>query len=215
MKRSEMSSSMPRQPFTVALNADVSINVVPNTISINSTDFNELDGILEAASDTPNRYRAGTNILRKQCCFLLPHVSGTYNFGQPQDSIRREYEEMPNAVKMALDIVRRDNKQFDYPVIQANMYRHGGVGISPHADNEPFMNPDAPIYSFTFMECPEATPRPFSVYTMDERRILDIPLYHGDMLVMRGKMQTMFLHGIERDRPNKYKKRINLTVRAI
>ena len=103
-----------------------------------------------------------------------------------------------------------DDPFADYALVQANLYAHGGVGLSPHADDEPFLTAGAPIYSFSL-----GATRPFSIYTTDDDKVLDVPLAHGDLLMMTGDMQTEFKHGIEKDRPAKYGPRINLTVRSV
>lgn len=205
-------------PTTIQLSPTSSVGVYRNTLPISREEFDELRAVMEAAAPTPNPYRPSTNILRKQAVFAHASVVGDYTFGQVQDTIRGTLESMPMAVQRAFEASRwcqQENKDSNYAIAQCNLYENGRVGISPHADDESFLAPNCPIYSYTFQERPDESPRPFSIYTLDEKKILDIPLFHGDMLVMSGNMQQEFKHGIEKDRPSKYGKRINLTVRSV
>ena len=52
------------------------------------------------------------------------------------------------------------------------------------------------------------------MYTLDDAKVVDLPLGHGDVLVMSGNVQGEFKHGVAKERANKFGPRINLTLRA-
>lgn len=216
-KRAEPSAPLDRAHMVLQISPQSTVGVYPRALPVSREEFDELLAVLQGVAPTPNPHRPSTHILRKQCAFVLPDVVGEYHFGQTQDTLRMELDAMPNAVRRAFEIVRQCQADFPdrrYALAQANYYENGKVGVSPHADDEPFLNPTAPIYSFTFLEDEGATPRPFSIYK-DGAKVLDVPLFHGDMLTMSGATQSEFTHGIEKDRPAKYGKRLNLTVRCV
>ena len=151
---------------------------------------------------------------RKQCTFIEPGAKH-YEFGQYNQHFCSDSLKWPAAVLKALQHARAASETPSlYNGVHVNLYTDGGVGVEPHSDKEDSMVQGKEIYSYTLLEDPSC-PRPFSVYNRDKTKILDVALGHGDMLVMRGLMQQLYLHGVEKVRPyTAYKSRINLTVRA-
>jgi alkylated DNA repair dioxygenase AlkB len=193
-----------------------------NAIDFSSDEFHTMYEFMEHDVDpSPNPRNPSTFLKRKQCTFVTPGTSG-YEFGQENQTFRMEVDTWPLAVRRALDKAKQLSNDFfgdtcgTYNGVHANLYRDGSVGVNPHADKEISMLAGAPIFSFTLLSDP-ALPRPFSIYTQKNEKLYDISLGHGDILVMYGKMQQEFKHGIEAAKPPKmYKslRRINMTVRA-
>ena len=179
-------------------------------VPCSSESFDAMKTFMQKVRPTPNPYRPSTNILRRQCAFLLDTAPvSSYKFGQDQDSFRVS-SDVPSLITDVLSFSKGEG--YEYDLVQANYYEHGGVGISPHQDNEPCIDLSVPIMSISFMErATEA--RPFSFYTTQNQRLLDVHLGHGDVLVMGQGIQEHVKHGVEKDRPNFYGPRINLTLR--
>ena len=170
-------------------------------------EFSEFKLFMLKVSTTPNRWRPSTNILRKQCAFfLLGAPIESYEFGQKQDSFVMEKKCMPNLLSRIFS-----NMEDAYNMAQCNYYENGAVGISPHQDNEKCIDNNYPIISVTFFEN-KSDVRPFSIYDLNDNKILDIMIGHGDQIIMED--QTEFKHGIEKERPKKYGSRINFTFRV-
>ena len=162
---------------------------------------------MQSVSPTPNNFRPSTHILRKQCAFFLPGAPvHTYEFGQKQDSFVADTEKMHPLLRRLFSLMPPE-----YNMVQCNYYEHAAVGIYPHQDNESCIDQRYPIGSVTLFENPSDV-REFSLYTLDDRRILDIVLGHGDLLVMHG--QDEYKHGIEKHRRTACGPRLNLTFRV-
>lgn len=117
-----------------------------------------------------------------------------------------------SAIRNAKEIIGHEDL-----VVHVNWYPDGTAGVSPHKDDEPYFVPGAPIVSYTFLSNPEL-PRAFQIIGSDKRTLEhNILLGHGDRLVMGGKMQQEFFHGVKPTSAKQYVdlRRINLTVRAI
>lgn len=93
--------------------------------------------------------------------------------------------------------------------VLANWYRDGQDSMGMHADDEPELGPEPVIASVTFGQT-----RPFVLKHIHTNEKHVISLEHGSLLIMAGKTQQYYHHGI-----NKTKKalsdRINLTFRQI
>jgi alkylated DNA repair dioxygenase AlkB len=166
-----------------------------------------------SVNPTPNPRNPATNLLRKQCTFILPGMT-PYRFGQYNQHFVSTSDEWPPLVRRVFEDIRlRCADRSLYTGVHVNLYENGAVGVNPHSDKEDSMLKGLPIYSVTFLEDP-LKPRSFSVYHRDQSKICDIPLGHGDLVVMKD-MQDDFLHGIEKHRPFKaFRPRLNFTVRA-
>ena len=164
-----------------------------------------------------------TYVHRKQCTFALPG-STTYDFGQTNKHFVSPEAEWPPLVRRALADAREragEEKAPLYNAVHANLYPHGGAGVMPHQDNETGLTEGLPIFSYTYLE-DASLPRPFSIYAVERdgsgkrARLEDIPLGDGDVLVMKGRMQKDYYHGVEKVSRKKHGlARINLPVRAL
>lgn len=108
-----------------------------------------------------------------------------------------------------------------YNGVHVNLYPSGKAGVQPHADDEPNLLEGLPIVSFTLLAGVRIA-RPFSIYPPPTKKgappqkVADVLLGHGDAVVMQGKMQQAFLHGVEPTARAAFRdaRRLNLTVRA-
>ena len=141
---------------------------------------------------SPNPRNPSTYLKRIQCTFVTPGTAA-YEFGQHNDTIRVEIDKWPVAVQRALRTVQRFAPHFGldanvYNGVHSNLYSDGSVGVAPHSDKEHSMCVGFPIFSFTMLSDP-SLPRNFSVYNLDGTKRLEVPLGHGDVLIMGGDMQ--------------------------
>lgn len=91
-----------------------------------------------------------------------------------------------------------------------NRYRSGDDGMSWHADDERELG-DAPVIASLSL----GTPRLFVMRAKaDKKRVLDVRLAHGSLLIMRGTSQKRFQHAVPKEK-RAHGERINLTFRAI
>ena len=108
-----------------------------------------------------------------------------------------------------------------YSGVHCNLYPSGKAGVQPHADNEPHLLPGLPIVSCTLLAGVHRA-RPFAIYLPPRKKgaapevVAEVLLGHGDVVVMQGRMQQAFLHGVAPTTKAEYRHaaRINLTVRA-
>ena len=204
---------------------DSSVVVVRNALPLSAEETRELDAYMaddERVPRTPNPMNTNTFLLRKHCTF-----GAAYDFGQANAAIPGPPSGWPVAVQRALamaqDLAEQKGLEREmYNAVHTNRYPHGRAGVAPHADSERDMVRGLPIYSFTLL-AGNRMPRPFSIYLpkmpgqKDPEKIADIVLGHGDLVVMQGRMQQAFLHGVPAAKPPKaYANavRINMTVRA-
>lgn len=76
-----------------------------------------------------------------------------------------------------------------------NRYRDGRDSMGFHADDEPELGPEPPVASLSF----GASRRFVLVSRRGPRERLEMVLEHGSLLVMRGKCQAEYRHGIPKD----------------
>ena len=204
----------------VALGQDSYYELTPFVLHCSPDEFASLRAFMEdVVKATPNPRNQKYALKRKQCTFVEDGAC-EYEFGQYNQTFRNDVE-WPPMISRVLNIVRAQAVRFGvkpqwYNGVHTNLYRDGSVGVMPHSDKEKSMVDGAPIFSFTLLSDP-ARPRPFSIYTLGDKKMHDVRLEHGSMLVMYGQMQKHFKHGVEAAKPPKMYRdlaRINLTVRA-
>ena len=203
-----------RNAVTV-MNLDACLEHIPSTFLVSAVEFDELlTYIKTVVKKSPNPRNPKTFLKRRQCTWVIPGTR-SYEFGQFNQHFEVAVDQWPSVVRRALDDAKRRSGAPElYTGVHVNLYVDGGVGVAPHSDKEQSMVKGRPIFSYTLLRDP-STPRPFSVYTRNKCKIKDILLNHGDLLVMKNKMQECYLHGVEKQRPfHRYRERINLTVRA-
>ncbi len=88
-----------------------------------------------------------------------------------------------------------------------NLYRDGDDCMGMHADDEREIAPGAPIASLSL-----GATRRFVLRRKGSDAREEVPLRHGDLLVMGGATQALWRHGVPRDRRVR-EARLNLTLR--
>lgn len=131
-----------------------------------------------------------------------------------------KYKCRPRPIPECLDFLRRvteANTNTRYNFCLVNYYATGSDSISYHSDDEHFLGPEPAIASFTLGAKRDFLMRhkpPKSGEPALETKDLKLSLASGDMILMRGKTQSNWLHsipkrkGVEADRG-----RINITLR--
>ena len=111
-----------------------------------------------------------------------------------------------------IGIRRRLQRELDcrFNSVLANRYRDGRDYMGWHSDNESSLGPRPVIASLSL----GATRRFVLKHRREASRILELPLAHGSLLVMRGDTQANYRHSLPRTaRP--VGERINLTFRRV
>lgn len=130
----------------------------------------------------------------------------------------------PRPIPKCLDDLRRSTEaatgcQFNFCLV--NYYSSGSDSISYHSDDERFLGPDPAIASFSFGARRDFLLKHKPLGPSDQKtsgldpKPLKLPLESGDMILMRGKTQSCWLHSIPK-RTGKNEKdggRINITFR--
>lgn len=93
-----------------------------------------------------------------------------------------------------------------------NFYRSGADSIGFHSDDEPVIEPESPIASISLGGTRTFILKVKKKRLASDRPELRIPLAHGSCLVMRGRTQLDWRHGIPAE-PDVEGGRINLTFR--
>jgi len=99
----------------------------------------------------------------------------------------------------------------EYNSVLLNLYRSGVDGVSWHQDNEPELGEDPTIASVSF-----GATRIFQMRHLTRKDIprVDIPLFDGSLLLMRGSTQKFWQHRIPKTQ-KAVGTRVNLTFRHI
>jgi alkylated DNA repair dioxygenase AlkB len=99
----------------------------------------------------------------------------------------------------------------EYNSVLLNFYRSGADGVSWHQDNEPELGDDPIIASVSF-----GATRVFQMRHLTRKDIprVEIPLFDGSLLVMRGSTQRFWKHQIPKTQ-KPVGARVNLTFRYI
>jgi alkylated DNA repair dioxygenase AlkB len=91
-----------------------------------------------------------------------------------------------------------------------NYYRSGQDSMGWHRDNEKELGPEPVIASLSL-----GAQRDFQIRNYQyKNQKLEIPLNHGSLLIMRGRMQENWQHAVPK-RKNSQTERINITFRQI
>lgn len=94
--------------------------------------------------------------------------------------------------------------------VLANLYRNGRDSMGCHADNERELGINPTIASLSFGD-----ERLFRLYHNKNKQLkLEIPLGHGDLLIMAGALQHHWRHALPKTRQIK-RERVNLTFRWV
>ena len=100
--------------------------------------------------------------------------------------------------------------QVSFNAAQFNMYLGNHQSLGLHSDNEPDLDPDAPIASVSF-----GVPRDFVIARKEDRaNQFRLPLSSGSLLIMAGAMQKHYLHGVPCGYQQQIGARFNITFRV-
>lgn len=133
-----------------------------------------------------------------------------------------KYKCRPRPIPQCLDelrIITEGTTGHTFNFCLVNYYANGKDSISYHSDDERFLGPNPAIASFTLgakrdflMKHKPIAPKDGK--TTPEPGQIKLPLSSGDMVLMRGKTQSMWLHSIpKRAGADADKGRINITFR--
>lgn len=93
--------------------------------------------------------------------------------------------------------------------VLGNLYRDGNDSMGCHADDEPELGKNPVIASLSLGDS-----RLLKFKHPQQKITLDVPLEHGDLLIMAGTLQNHWQHSLPKTRLKK-SARINLTFRTI
>ncbi len=93
--------------------------------------------------------------------------------------------------------------------VLGNLYRDGKDSMGCHADDEPELGENPVIASLSLGEI-----RVLKFKHQQNKTVLDIPLGHGDLLIMAGSLQHHWQHSVPKTKRGK-SERINLTFRKV
>jgi len=110
---------------------------------------------------------------------------------------------------LAIRKVLGEKLEITFNSVLANLYRDGNDSMGWHADKEKELGRDSVIASLSFGE-----QRLFKLRHNKTRQTLDIPLQHGDLLIMAGALQHHWRHCLPKSKVAR-RRRINLTFRQI
>ncbi|KAH7068575.1 hypothetical protein FB567DRAFT_457385 [Paraphoma chrysanthemicola] len=132
------------------------------------------------------------------------------------------YKCVPRPIPQCLDVLRTltegtTGETFNFCLV--NYYADGKDSISYHSDDERFLGPNPAIASFSLgakrdflMKHKPIAPKEGSA--IEEPKAIKLPLGSGDMVLMRGRTQSNWLHSIpKRAGAEAGKGRINITFR--
>jgi alkylated DNA repair dioxygenase AlkB len=116
---------------------------------------------------------------------------------------------MPAPLREVLDrVVRRTGVAFNH--VLGNRYRDGRDSMGFHADDEPELGPNPTVASVSL----GATRRFVLVARRGQKERISYALHHGSLLVMGGRCQESYRHGIPKD-PAVSEERVSLTFRRL
>jgi alkylated DNA repair dioxygenase AlkB len=129
------------------------------------------------------------------------------------------YKVPPRPIPECLDLLRRLTEnatgcKFNFALV--NYYASGDDSISYHSDDERFLGPLPAIASFTLGAQRDflMKHKPTGQKDKSETTPMKLPLGSGDMVLMRGRTQSCWLHSIPKRKGGEVGKgRINITFR--
>lgn len=116
---------------------------------------------------------------------------------------RRYNKYPPRPIPECLNSLRKSTEaatDCKFNICLVNYYASGSDSITFHSDDERFLGPDPAIASFSLGARRDFLmrhkPNPLGVTTVLDAKSLKLPLGNGDMVLMRGKTQSKWLHAI-------------------
>lgn len=97
----------------------------------------------------------------------------------------------------------------EFNSVLLNLYRTGQDSIAWHADDEPELGPEPTIASVSL-----GATRRFRLRNRQTKKVLELPLSNGSLLVMEGPMQQSWVHEVPKEK-GVSSPRVNLTFRYL
>lgn len=120
----------------------------------------------------------------------------------------------PRLVVRCLEYARAHFSKFEWNGALVNLYVDGADGIGMHSDDEPELNKEAPILSFSFGATRRFLVMANKNHSAAVKKRLTLDLEHGDLVVMGGNLQEGFKHSIPKTKkPVAW--RLNITIRSL
>jgi alkylated DNA repair dioxygenase AlkB len=139
--------------------------------------------------------------------------SGEAPYSYSGDTLRPKHDDCEALSQLRADVDRHVGKHFNHVLL--NRYRDGRDSIGMHADDESGLVPHAPIVSLSLGARRRLKFRP---KTFDHGHTiagpLSLDLGEGDLLVMHGRTQEFYSHGIDKARGD-IGERISVTFRMV
>ena len=187
------------------------------------------DAIKVPSADFEELWTYGQEKVSKPAKFdrINATFGGVYSFGSRSSEahlVGRE-DEWPEAVKRAIADARARSCGVAFTSVHVNWYDGGNTTLQMHSDDMTPIVANSPIFSYTLLGN-SALPREFFI---GDKSCRPVPkdnagvLYvleprHGDLIIMAGRFQEYFKHGVPQMAEGLHKKgksrRINLTVRC-
>ncbi len=143
-----------------------------------------------------------SNIPRQTCSVHFSSKPQTYSYS----GIKEESVEPPKELtQLKNSIEEKTGNKFNYALL--NYYKDGNDYVSQHSDNEKSIVKDSTIASVSFGQ-----ERAFIMKNKQTKQKIVIPLKSGSLLLMKGKVQEKWTHGINKTK-KKCSKRYNITFR--
>lgn len=189
----------------------------PNFYGISKANeiFEQLKSIQYNSDESSQVFIHGSwkNIPRKQVAFGNPNL--TYNFAgtnvhaEKWPLFLKEIRDELQQYLVNNNILPSNEYQINYVLV--NLYRDGHDYIGAHSDNErdlDVINGENIILSLSF-----GATRDFIFHNKSNTSVkYELPLHHGDLLIMRGETQKKWRHSLPK-RLKVKEPRINLTFR--
>ena len=179
-----------------------------DAIKVPSADFEELWTYGQEKVSKPAEYNR-----------INATFGGSYNYGSRSSEahlVGRE-DEWPEAVKRAIADARARSCDVALTSVHVNWYDGGNSTLPMHSDDMTPIVANSPIFSYTLLGN-SALPREFSIVPKDDAHVSYVlEPRHGDLIIMAGRFQEYFKHGVLQMKGLHKKgksRRINLTVRC-
>ena len=114
---------------------------------------------------------------------------------------------LPALYALKTDLEQRFSAKFNS--VLANFYRHGQDSMGWHADNEPELGAQPLIASLSL-----GGQRLFKLQHKRTKRVVDLPLNAGSLVIMKGELQNCWRHCVPKTK-KPVTGRINLTYRYV
>lgn len=113
----------------------------------------------------------------------------------------------PEILKLKKLVELKTGEKFNSCLL--NLYHNGNEGMAWHSDNEKELGENPTIASLSF-----GATRKFSLKHKTTKQKIDVMLYSGNLLVMKGETQHKWIHSLPKTK-KVHTPRINLTFRNI